>query len=105
MSSLTQAVKAFTELALTTEEGPDFNRIKSNIGSGMYTFDYNYENPDDEADTQSTTHTVNAQADLTELLTAFGYFLHAAGFTYVTGLAIHKVYDDDGLPLTAEVQL
>ena len=57
----------------------------------MYTFAYDYES---DTDTQSVTHTVHAEADLTELLNAFGFFLQAAGFTYVTGLTANKGDDD-----------
>lgn len=56
----------------------------------MYSFDYEYENPDDDTDTQIVTHTVNAEANLIEVLTAFKYFLQASGFTYVTQLSAQK---------------
>lgn len=56
----------------------------------MYAFTYDYENPDDEADTASATRTVHEDADLVELITAFRDFLQAAGFTYVTGITAYK---------------
>ncbi len=65
----------------------------------MYTFEYLYENPDDDADTQAVSHTVNGEADLTELLTALTFFLRAAGFDYVTQLVAVK---DDGDTTTGQ---
>ncbi len=55
----------------------------------MYSFEYDYE---DNTTTTSVQTTVSEEADLTSLLTAFGYFLQAAGFTYVTH--IYAVKDD-----------
>lgn len=56
----------------------------------MYSFEYDYENPDDATDNQLVVHTVNAEANLIEVLEAFRFFLQASGFTYVTQLTATK---------------
>jgi hypothetical protein len=54
------------------------------------TLSYAYRNPDDATDCQIVHHTLNAEADLNELVQAFHYFVQAIGFTYVTHIGARK---------------
>lgn len=56
----------------------------------MYTFEYDFTNPDDETDTEAASRSISNQSDLTEVLTAFRQFIQAAGFTYVVNVVAVK---------------